>query len=343
MGKGILAGASGGGGVDIPITSEIPANADIWIDPNEEDQSSNFYTKDETLNDITKSELGLGDSATPNDAFLKLFTSSSGYGSELGNEYLWRRQKLVREFVPGTTTTNTARAFTALAYKEIRYAEDPITVVEGVPSVLNVSSITTLQQLLTAIQSTLPGKYVKTNYTAALMYFPENVVFSISGDSIVANPGIDYPNFKVETVVLDDVYLNSSDPEAYPPSESDGYTYTFLGRLGDMKGIDSGSYVGTGKCGTSNKNTLTFRFEPKMVLIFRDSQSILNSNGGLQNMLLWLPGTPNQYNGSSSSDVMVSFAQSGISLSYYITSTNSGNADYQMNYSGKTYRYIALG
>lgn len=34
MGKGIIAGGSGSGG-SIPITSEIPANATVWIDPTE--------------------------------------------------------------------------------------------------------------------------------------------------------------------------------------------------------------------------------------------------------------------------------------------------------------------
>ena len=48
MGKGIIAGGAGGGGAEIPITSTPAENVDIWIDPNEEDQTSSFYTKEET-------------------------------------------------------------------------------------------------------------------------------------------------------------------------------------------------------------------------------------------------------------------------------------------------------
>ena len=48
MGKGILAGASGGGGTNIPVTSDPADNVQIWIDPNEEDQNDGFYTKTET-------------------------------------------------------------------------------------------------------------------------------------------------------------------------------------------------------------------------------------------------------------------------------------------------------
>ena len=49
MGKGILAGASGGGGTNIPVTSDPADNVQIWIDPNEEDQNDGFYTKEETM------------------------------------------------------------------------------------------------------------------------------------------------------------------------------------------------------------------------------------------------------------------------------------------------------
>ena len=67
-------------------------------------------------------------------------------------------------------------------------------------------------------------------------------------------------------------YVQSSSRSAYPDSgEQDGYEYQYLGIPFDnavaAPKIVTGSYVGTGKYGSSNPNSLTFDFEPKFIMI----------------------------------------------------------------------------
>lgn len=64
-------------------------------------------------------------------------------------------------------------------------------------------------------------------------------------------------------------YVNSPDPNAYPPAVSDGYTYTPLGQIGAKVQIATGSYTGTGTYGSNNPNSLTFEFVPKFVIVYR--------------------------------------------------------------------------
>ena len=68
-------------------------------------------------------------------------------------------------------------------------------------------------------------------------------------------------------------YVNSPDPSASPPAESDGYTYTALGRLGAKVQIATGSYIGTGTYGSANPCRLTFDFSPKVVYIYSSDLS----------------------------------------------------------------------
>lgn len=79
MGKGILAGASGGGGTNIPVTSDPADNVQIWIDPNEEDQNEQFYTKDET-EDYVKITAALKDLSNVDSAALLAAIESAGGG-----------------------------------------------------------------------------------------------------------------------------------------------------------------------------------------------------------------------------------------------------------------------
>lgn len=82
MGKGILAGASGGG-TNIPVTSDPADNVQIWIDPNEEDQNEQFYTKTETENYV-KITAALKDlSNVDSSALLAAIESAGGGGAKI--------------------------------------------------------------------------------------------------------------------------------------------------------------------------------------------------------------------------------------------------------------------
>lgn len=71
---------------EVIISDTVPTERGIlWVDTSE-DADDNYYSKNETLSDATKSALGLGENATPNDAFGVLLNRSGG--SEGGDGFI---------------------------------------------------------------------------------------------------------------------------------------------------------------------------------------------------------------------------------------------------------------
>lgn len=94
--------------------------------------------------------------------------------------------------------------------------------------------------------------------------------------------------------------------------------------------IEYGSYTGNGDYGSRNKNSLTFSGQPLLVVVSCGSQSALTIM--LRNIAL----TPLLSSFLGAHDVRVLWNTPN-SVSWY-----ADNAQYQMNYSGSTYGYIAL-
>ena len=136
-------------------------------------------------------------------------------------------------------------------------------------------------------------------------------------------------------------YLQSPDRNAYPDSgESGGYEYQYLGipfdNAREAPKIAKGEYTGTGTYGSANPNTLTFDFEPKLLLVTQRNSQAYPSGSGWTSMFIWkenMKSTMVYGNG-------LYFNRAGNSLSYY---TDGSVADRQMNQSGVVYDYIALG
>ena len=104
--------------------------------------------------------------------------------------------------------------------------------------------------------------------------------------------------------------------------------------------IASGSYVGTGKSGSwSNANNLTFGFVPKLVII-RD-------NSTYQQVGVFTWNCNAAVHSSNSTYTAVYMTGSGVPMVKYEGNSMSwfsnNNAVKQMNDSGKTYRWIAIG
>jgi hypothetical protein len=95
--------------------------------------------------------------------------------------------------------------------------------------------------------------------------------------------------------------------------------------------IAIGSYAGTEKCGTSNKNSLTFDFTPKVVLIVCDSTSYI------------VPDVVYVWGSSVFTYVSMESKHSTVSVSGNTMTWYSSSANLQMNKSGATYRYVAIG
>lgn len=104
--------------------------------------------------------------------------------------------------------------------------------------------------------------------------------------------------------------------------------------------VYTGSYVGTGTYGQSNPNTLTFPFEPKMVVVSANTQLF----GASVPLAIFLNGvtsslTISQSNGSMDSAIVT---WKGNVVSWY-PEGSSPNAAQQLNSSGTTYYYISIG
>lgn len=118
--------------------------------------------------------------------------------------------------------------------------------------------------------------------------------------------------------------------------------------VGGFTRIETGSYAGTGTYGSANKNSLTFSFAPRLVILYAYygnsavqstmdsyrvsymSADILDSHSGA-NCTGFTAHTNNPSYGSKSTD--------GKTFMWY----NTNNADMQCNISSYTYYYIAIG
>ena len=128
----------------------------------------------------------------------------------------------------------------------------------------------------------------------------------------------------------------------------DEQEYESAGSTTDVQGnpitigtqIATGSYVGTGTYGASNPNTLTFDFEPKLIVLhsstFR-SNNVIN----LPYYGMFLKGQTS-YTVLSSESYQVDEA-SVISFNENTVSWYSSNAAAQYNDSGRTIEYVAIG
>lgn len=101
--------------------------------------------------------------------------------------------------------------------------------------------------------------------------------------------------------------------------------------------IASGSYVGTGTYGADNPNSLTFEFEPKIIIVTQSKAS------SASDMFLALRGqTGYTHFGSSGSYYNGSCTWDGNTVSWWCDN-EYGGAPVQFNTSRATYCYLAVG
>lgn len=100
--------------------------------------------------------------------------------------------------------------------------------------------------------------------------------------------------------------------------------------------IASGSYAGTGEAGAEHPNQLTFEFVPKMVVLTVDAGQELENGTVLVAGQTRSSGMGTSYSGGSCLNLHITWIGQG--LSWY-----SAKVSYQLNKSGQTYRYFAVG
>lgn len=91
--------------------------------------------------------------------------------------------------------------------------------------------------------------------------------------------------------------------------------------------IATGSYTGTGTYGSSNPNSLTFDFEPKLVVV-----RATGGDGGHS----WIIGCNH---GKGGNDAWITITWNSNTVAWY----HNSSADYQLNASGTKYYYLAIG
>ena len=116
-----------------------------------------------------------------------------------------------------------------------------------------------------------------------------------------------------------------------------GTTIEYLGKLGDKTRVQVVSYVGTGTYGENNKNSLTFDFPPKIVLI---AMAQLYSNQTYTGILYPFVGYGSSLLGSSRGYVYSLLCNRNENSIYWWNEDDYGK---QLNISGYKYTAIAIG
>lgn len=106
----------------------------------------------------------------------------------------------------------------------------------------------------------------------------------------------------------------------------------------------SGQYIGTGTAGSSNKNSLTFPFDPKLVFVTGYASSEHGTSLGYWTFVFVRPSTKQTLatNGfGNGQELTLDITWNSNSLSWCNSDTSFGT--YQFNSSGETYYYVAIG
>ena len=277
------------------------------------------------------------------------------FQSGLGNEYVWAKQELF--FTYSTATHSSASSETVL------FNSNSSTTTMRISDTLEdaLNGVFVEKAVAAADRNTLRGKYVRTvnvshpstqpTAYAWIFYINANASWTLwsSNYAYAFDKGTRYFDVKSNLgPVLE--YVNSPDPNAYPIY--DGYTYTALGQLGNKAWIATGSYTGTGTSGSGNPNSLTFDFEPKIVML-----TAMVSTSGARYTLFGNAGTRQGvfaiYPSLLTSDFVAGYGfvvedsydqdtfakKVGTTISWY----HKNNAGRQGNLSGWTYHYMAIG
>lgn len=306
-------------------------------------QVSGIFSKEEIVSTETLSKYGLGADGTPNGVFDLL----SRFNSGLGNEYVWEKSTSSVEYKYTVVNTAPYNAYTGATNQGgtvyIPYG-DGFTI-----NSTNEFVLTNRQELVFSYNGSnltelniLAGKYFFEGNGNSGIQSKLNIIKCPIDSTVITEYGQFrmtkcevYGNGKAVTVKTVYGYLNSPDPNAYPPAVSDGYTYTALGQLGAKVQIATGSYIGTGNAGIDSPNSLTFDFVPKLVIV-GTSSGLFISSGNLIACFVWFSGveTANVYNTDNVFNLTYN------TLTWY---NSSNNAENQCNGSGGTFYYVAIG
>lgn len=308
------------------------------INPDGWNQQATPLNKANLLADTTGAMLGLGSTATPNQALAKL----GQY-----NQYWWRRYPIskktaktieVIKIYPTTTPTRTVEYSNSISYNG------------SIFSLVSPSKLSVPYGSASTILNALTGKYFKSN----------NIIYFSAGSPSKTTSGNEetYMCSGQEIYLGTPSYVNGGNsPSTYPnPGISGNYYYEAVGRpLEWFKHQDSIrlGYTGTGNYGSSNPPTIAFPFSPKFIIISAESSyfhlSVRDSAAYFKDWVMWSPGNDtlqiycNAKDSSYGGIIAIRFSFSGNTLRIYTDSSYSfDTSDAQLNRKGVYYNVVAL-
>lgn len=287
------------------------------------------YNQTEILTEEVKAQFGFGADAIPNDVFAYLAKFNLHCWSKESSKEQW-----VMKTANGTTLVTLADVLDDTDWKTFYYGDSVSMNTSGKLSLTNEKSGKARYYGSYDVEpADIKGKYITLDHST--FYF-------VTGDYVFGtyrnvSAGHRRYTIKVPTHIVyaekqvsgTSDQISSADRNAYPDNATEGnFRYTYLGvpllnALGSLR-YKMGSYVGTGTYGSSDRNTISLDFIPRIVIVVKSGSSKI---GGSGTGFIYI-GQPGD----------LSFSVNGTSLSWYASSANE-----QYNTSGVTYYYVALG
>lgn len=329
---------------------DVLFNEEGWM------QLPDFLNKGNLWSDVTEALFGLGVDSVPNDGFAYLGKYA---------QHWWRRRVNTTDPIyvekQSSASPNVSQVTPYLCLLNpngptsgsVTYADTVyVNLSTGEVSLVNAKQVS-FDYYNDAVGQSFKGKYVTGLYNAPnnIYFITKDAVYNRSGWADYFVIGYDISSVKIVTSELDQnptigewVYLQSSDRSAYPTSgEQDGYEYQYIGIPFDnavgAPTVESGSYIGTGKKGKNNPNSLSFNKKPAIVFI----QGFFGSPNTSSNGILVLMESGGYFFRTGDDISSVEIASWGETISWYQATDDSNYpGSSQGNVSGKTYNYIAL-
>lgn len=301
-------------------------------------QEGTPLNKASLLRDSTAERFGFNSSVVPDDilAYLGKYNQhwwkcdGSGYAISLSTAKSVQLYLIYTEAEP-------------LLYAESAYADGSGSVV-----LANTNTVEVGWSSPASTYSVLKGKYIEAK-DKKIYYCPIDTTFSLStqGEARAVSAVVNEVSVVSSGSGASAFFVQDNNRDAYPNSGvQNGLTYHYLGiplqNAATAPIMATGTYKGTGTTGSSNKNTLTFDFVPKIVFIVAKTASMFHGyETTLQEWIILVNGmtktlTKQASNNSGTGAMTISWSDKTVS---WYASWAGG----QLNTSGVEYLYVAFG
>lgn len=318
------------------------------------------------LTEATKRTWGFGADAVPNDVFSCLGPYNQHWWEVtrgIARNVYSEKQTEVTERTDISYYTNSQSTFEYAASVSINPHDGSVSLVNPQTITLSTHTLTDLTTACATLAALAPMYFIGAGIgSGAIYYIPEGATAPEAGSREIGPGGYTFyvresgggnrfmcigesnagaPAYEVTTtakwVTAGEVsYVQGATRDAYTDGVTEDFdSYVYLGipfqNMPTAAKITHGSYVGTGTYGEANPNSLTFDFEPKLVVV--------NSRGYGCTPIIMVRGASGTYiNDTSNSYAYISLSWGEKTVSWYC----GEGAEDQANSSGTAYHYIAI-